>query len=281
MISRASKKALLVIAAGIVCVIVVATLSFPKRISREVYGGAVGSIGGVSLCVPSEYLYFPPDYVGEDIWSGKRLLLPPTLEAPISTMSFLARLPDMQGKTPENAKERMDAVFKFSRTWIDFQIEDHRGSQKPDLPWAKMVVGRIKEPNSYFDTVGWHYEKTGTRFGLTEENLVGADEDSRKRAWISDKNLMYDQEAWTAYIQCETYQMKPRHRQRCRHSFSLRPRINAHVTVHYDAEHLKDWRKIQEDLAALLYGFVYTDAPSRQQVATNPASPRCAPKSAL
>ncbi len=171
-------------------------------------------------------------------------------------MSFLVRLPDMHSRTPETEAERNEAVRKFSRIWIDLQIEGHRGQEKENEPWAKAVVGRIKEPTRY-NFVGWKYEKTESRYGLTEETLVGGDTEKRKKEWLTDKNLMYDEGSWTAYIQCDTHQSSnPNHRQRCRHAFSLRPRINAHVTVNYDAEHLKDWKSIQQKLTVLLYGFI-------------------------
>lgn len=226
---------------------------------------AIGSIGGVSISIPRGYIYFPIDYIGEDIWSGKRLAEKPTLDTPISTFSLMVRLPDMSPRTPETEAERSEAIRRVnSKNWIDVQVEGHRG--KDETPWAKAVTGRIQEGVKAEKRIGWHYEKSGSKFGLVEEVLVGAPQDIREKSWQLDRNLMYDEGTWSTYIQCNTNELKHRMRQRCRQAFSLKPKINAHVTVNYDGEHLKDWKIIQVKLSQLIYGFTVPERTPQPNV---------------
>lgn len=241
-----------------VCSVVIIIWFLSPRISgrpERQNTNAIGSIGGVSVSIPRGYIYFPIDYAGEDIWSGKRLAEKPTLDTPISTFSLLVRLPGMSPRTPETEAERSEAIKRANTNWIDVQVEGSRGG-KEETPWVKAVAGRIRDGAIAEHWVGWHYEKSGSKFGLVEEVLVGASPEMREKNWISDRNLMYDAGTWSTYIQCNTNELKHRMRQRCRQVFSLKPQINAYATAYYDSEHLKDWKIIQAKLSQLIYGFI-------------------------
>lgn len=238
---------------GILLLSILLLLIFMPR-AKPAATKAVGRIGGVSVSVPRQYQFFPITYKGEDIWSGKHLPGKPTLDTPISTISLLVRLTDMSPETPGNRAEREKAIRDYDkRVWVDVQIEGHGA---PEDPWAKAVVERIKDYTSKDRWIGWKYEMAGSRYGLTEELLVGGDKDRRKKRWGQDKSLMYDEGVWSTYIQCDTNEIKYNMRHRCRQSFSLKPKINAHVYVEYDSINLKDWKIIQERLSQLIYSFV-------------------------
>lgn len=216
---------------------------------------ALGSINGTSISIPNEYTYFPVNYIGEDIWAGKRLNIEPTLSTPISTASLIVRLPDMTPKTTANEKERIHAIRTSDRRlWITIQIEGHKTEEHP---WVKAVVHRIKNRNSFVEkAVGWEYRKAGGKFGLTEELLTGGDEKLRKKYWTSDENLMYDEHKWTSYIQCNTNELKYNSKQVCTQTFSLKPTMNAFVKVRYESSNLKDWSIIQDKLTKLINSFI-------------------------
>lgn len=218
---------------------------------------AIGNVGGVSVAIPREYIFFPIVYEGEDIWSGKRLWGNPTPETPIGQISLLVKLPDMQPDSSIDGKEKA-AVFRWEDKpeWLDVRIETHYGDENP---WAKAVAIRIKDHVSSDRYVGWKYEVSGKRYGLTEELLVGGIESRRKDRWLQDENLMYDEDVWSTYIQCNTNELKFKMKRRCTQSFSLKPKVNAFVKVEYDASHLKDWKLIQERVSALVYSFTISE----------------------
>ena len=234
---------------------IIQSFDFSRKNSKDRQTHSIGKLGGVKLSIPKEYQLFSTTYKGEDIWSGKRLEKPPTFDTPISTTGLFVRLPNMEPKTAQNTKERSQAFSKHDlRYWVSVQIEGH-GYKGTAEEWVKMVISRKREGALLNKKVGWKYQVTNTRFGLIEENLIGGDIEWRKKKWLSDKNLMYDDKNKT-FIQCNTNELKFNSKQRCRQSFSLRPRINAHVWVRYNAINLKDWKEIQSQLTNLIYSFI-------------------------
>lgn len=236
----------------IVALLLLTGSSAQSESSDSLYGPpSVGNLKGVCVSIPSEYRFFPINYVGEDVWSGKHIKGPATFDTPIQSFSIRAKIPDMSPKTPENEKEWDESFRKggwYPWLSVDIQLTTY------DLPPAQWLQRWLVRDSESFRSPGWYYKELDEkRFGLTTKVFVGP---GPNKSDSNNRDLLYDAENWGTIIYCGAGPTgRPGGKHSCHQYFSI-PEINALAEYYLYPEDLSDWKKNQEKLTTLIKSFV-------------------------
>ncbi|MBF0311316.1 MAG: hypothetical protein HQL56_17510 [Magnetococcales bacterium] len=213
---------------------------------------AIGHINGIKVSIPKHYLFAGVQYVGEDVWSGKRRNFTPTFDSEIFHFALLLRFKTMRPIENEqdwkdHGKSQGEVVNNLTSLWVrpGFDSNAH-DIKKPNLE----PVFQNKINKGYFGP--WemqneevfnmkHYKSTG----LSNMTLSEPDRD----LYYSDKNS-------GTIIECERYHNhdKTLILTSCRHLFMF-PELGSSVKVEYPEEYLNQWEKIENALKQIGLSF--------------------------
>lgn len=232
----------------------------------------LGKLNGVEMSIPSKYQFFPVVYEGDDIWNPQwieqNLNRVPTKGMKIQSFSLLLHLPDFSPINPDNSSSWRHKINHdgFNENWITVEVNWNRFNNIVDQPdWLKGVVERSKAAGYTFALYTWRYELADENvYGLRHESLAKSSvNDPEFHRWSAHQELYYDAKNWRAKIDCERMSVEPFSVFTCEQTYVL-PELNSIVKIYYNPKNLKDWRKIQTEVTAIIKQFEITD--SKRQI---------------
>lgn len=216
---------------------------------------AVGTLSGVHIAIPREYLVFDVSY--EDQPPGKPANQGTTsgLDAPIKNFSLLLRLSDLQPRrSPQDEKQwesqKSSYAANFTRWWMSVDV---RNSTWPDhgAGWLKTVIGRRLDATA---SGGDEYADAPDIYGLTRKVSVRL---APAPSYETQHDLMYDKEQNSTLVFCTHMRrnVEPHDVEVvCTQTFYLDD-LHAMVDLNYDDIYLKNWKLYQQKIAELLRSF--------------------------
>jgi hypothetical protein len=216
---------------------------------------AVGSLAGVHIAIPHEYLFFGVTYEGESAMDAKPRTKAPDLNTPIQSFSLLLHLPDLQPRrTAQDEKlwesQMMPRGGNFTRWWMGIEAFKSTWSDH-GVTWVKTVVGRYLDANPSLDDV---FHPAPDIDGLTRyvTTRLGVGR------LYSQRDLMYDKNEKSTFITCDHMRHNGEsldYEVECVQIFYLDD-LHVMVNLRYDDQYLPNWKLYQQKVTDLLRSFV-------------------------
>lgn len=227
--------------------------SYPTVTERS---PAVGTLSGVRIAIPREYLVFDVSYEDEPPGTPTNQGTTSGLDARIKNFSLLLRLSDLQPRrSPQDEKQwesqKSSYAANFTRWWMSVDV---RNSTWPDhgVGWLKTVVGRRLDATA---SGGDEYADAPDIDGLTRKVSVRL---APAPSYETQHDLMYDKERNSTLVVCTHMRrnVEPHDVEVvCKQTFYLDD-LHAMVDLNYDDVYLKNWKLYQQKIAELLRSLV-------------------------
>jgi hypothetical protein len=224
---------------------------------------ALGNLNGITMAIPAKYQFFPVVYEGDDIWNAewikKNSNRAPTTDMKISSFSLLLHFPDYAPFDANNGGSwrHQENRYGFNQDWITVAVHwNNHQAKLEERDWFARYIDRSKEGNLPFASSGSRYEIADENiYGLRHEVLVGpklTQDESFAQSW--HKDFYSDVHDWSTKIECKRMSVKPFSVFTCEQTYVL-SEFDSLITIEYNPQHLKDWRKIQEQVSQIIRRF--------------------------
>lgn len=234
-----------------------------------------GNLNGIPIAVPSNYLYFPFEYLDKSIWEapkpGDKPYSQRTYEDSVGGFSIYVHWPDMQPRHQKNNLIFLTKDENGGNDWLMVSVHsDYISIPRPpktvDNGLARVLKGKIKYlenklvnggPWGKREKVQVRYEQRGQDkvTGLNWAIPVGPYTElfhtwNEALYWQGDKETVV-----TDLIECDIGKFSnPNSYQKCRHKFEF-PGMKTYVILSYPRTWLSQWRELKAKSQTLLLGF--------------------------
>lgn len=225
----------------------------------------VGSMNGVELSIPVQYVAFPVEYADKSIWEpnkGKDYYKSKTSKSALSNFAIYVQWPGLKPHSREN-----DASYFASQSTAG----DHKWFMIGVASWPMNLISKSKEnrwdPSQWaIDFVRKHMEYTKKQFpaGVSYKDH-GYDESTglylvkptgpEAVEWAVWNKSSYWSSSGEIYIECDSGRYKsPKPVGLCTQRWHL-PELQASVSVTYKHPMIYRWKEIQEKTNKLINNF--------------------------
>ncbi len=216
-----------------------------------------GDLGGVPVAIPHYFAEYV-EYDGDPGWGEKRKGPKPvrTQESKIASFGFDVRYPDMVGKdSSENWSDYKNRKIGTT-TWIRVGLNS-AGMYSGSGSIARLSESSLKSMLDPASHPPYAYEMLDQKeYDLDVYAPKGFDFKNQKpyREHANADDVFVGSESGdvVAYIKCSN---SPFYSAPCNHKFSLEPNMHADVSIYYRRGLLSDWRKIQDRVTDVVFGF--------------------------
>lgn len=224
--------------------------SAPQQEKKHTFpADVVGSMKGIRVRVPGQYVFFPPQYEGEDPWTRRKTTPVRTQDSPLVEVSILVLPPEMRPRRLDEVSQIAKALSgrPSDNPWISVGITS-RSFDVPGNVWMRGLIERTKVSNPW----NWHYQDTGTyQNGLRKFTLVEAD---YSKIDIRNDAFLFDDKEWSTVIKCGEGAVAPGGGNQCRQTFAV-PEVNALVAFSYHSTDFPKWKEMQARLREVVVSF--------------------------
>jgi hypothetical protein len=215
----------------------------------------IGSIHGMRLEIPAEYVFFPVEYDGDEIWTQPQKRHEPGPDVPIRSFSLLLHYPNFAPLSDQNRDSWNGRKGPNARAneWIDVGVRpiDGIGNDAP-LWFSKFIKDRMDTQVSGRPENDWYFKRQpGLVYGLVSEKKIGPD---YSKISMENADIFYDEDRSRTYIKCGAGAGGEKF---CKQEFIIN-KLDVLVTAHYSRDNIKDWRVIQNQVSAIVLSFVRT-----------------------
>lgn len=219
-------------------------------------------LNGISITIPSNYLFLPIEHEGQNIWAPPPEPKPQYDEnSEVKSFSIRVRLPDFEPRTPQNNQDYLNSFHQMTDKWIvvgidPFDLSKVTPKVTPENYLTINLERTLKMPQHYGkgQYLSWMHS-SDKRFGLSVEVLDGAD--YTKPSYDNKQILHAEKDGRTyTFITCGVGPTaKPGGQHTCHQKFVLED-ISTTVNFSYPPKRLEDWAVMQDKVAQLIRSFL-------------------------